>query len=514
MYKTGKTGKCISLNSYSDLYDNEGILTARGKVLIMIKLAKTIFIITILTMLGSMVSYAGSASIQVKLDGMDIVSDSPPVIVNGRTLIPARALFEAMGGTVSWDGSARAVTADVAGVNIKLRIDSTRAYINGTESTLDVPARIIKSRTMIPVRFVTEAAGCQVSWDEKNRIVSIVSPNQEKELIVISGIELSPGGDQVFIYAGGEITQYSNFKMTSPNRYVLDIHHAILKPKDETISTGENSFVKSVRYSQYTKDSVRIVADLASFSSGSVSKSDTGRTISMSFVLNVPKIAKDIIEPDGIISNEDQMILDRYGLKPVAPEAQHKLVVIDAGHGGADPGARGYENGIAVLNEKDVNLDVALRLRDMLTAAGARLYMIRTGDVTIPLYDRQDAANLLEASLYVSIHNNSYSTSTPNGTEVLYRAKDDPPLDGISARELAENLQRTLVSNLGLANRGAKVNPSLAVLRRTAMPAVIIEGAFLSNPGDLSYMKTDDFSEKYAMSAAKCIIEALNKSIR
>ena len=214
------------------------------------------------------------------------------------------------------------------------------------------------------------------------------------------------------------------------------------------------------------------------------------------------------------ISEEDQTILDQYGLLPVDEAARNKLVVIDPGHGGTDTGSRGFENGVAVMNEKDINLDIALRIRKMLEAAGARIYMIRTEDTTIPLYDRQDTANSLAASLYVAIHNNSYTSSSASGTEVHYHGKDDPPVDGISGISLAENLQSTLASNLGLINRGTKASPELAVLRRTVMPAVIIEGAFISNPNDLSYMKTDDFREKYAMSAAKCIIEELNDSVK
>jgi len=219
-------------------------------------------------------------------------------------------------------------------------------------------------------------------------------------------------------------------------------------------------------------------------------------------------------EDQSSISREEQALLDRYGLSPVKEEAWHKLVVIDPGHGGSDTGSRGYENGIAVLNEKDVNLDVALRIQEMLEGAGARIYMIRTEDVTIPLYDRQDTANSLGAALYVAVHNNSYTNPVPAGTEVHYRGKDDSPVDGISGRELAENLQRALTYSLGLPDRGTKVSPELAVLRRTVMPAVIIEGAFLSNPTDLNYMKTEDFREQYAAATAKCIIEALNASVK
>ncbi len=105
--------------------------------------------------------------------------------------------------------------------------------------------------------------------------------------------------------------------------------------------------------------------------------------------MNEPDVPGEVIEPDGIISEEDREILDQYGLSPVTTEAQRKLVVIDPGHGGSDTGSRGTRTEIPVLNEKDVNLDVALRIQKMLEAAGARLYMIRTEDATIPLYDRR-----------------------------------------------------------------------------------------------------------------------------
>lgn len=478
------------------------------------RMARTVLLMMLVMIFATAAAFAGTEPVRINLDGIDVRSDSPPVIVEGRTLVPARAVFEAMGGAVSWDAAAREVSVEIDDVNVKLKIDSKKAYINGTEKALDVPARIIKDRTMIPVRFVSEAAGCEVSWDDKNRVVSILSPADEVEiaLTAIRSIELARKGDSVIINADGEITDFTSFVMKNPSRLVFDIKNAKLDMKDGTIKIEDNPFMKAIRYSQYTKDSVRIVADLTDFSSGTVSRSGSMRTAYLTFEVSEPELPGEN-DQDISISEEDQVVLDQYGLSAVTAGARQKMVVIDPGHGGADTGSRGYENGIAVLNEKDVNLDVALRLQKMLKAAGARIYMIRTGDVTVPLYDRQDTANAMGASLYVSIHNNSYTNSTPSGTEVHYHGKNDPPMDGISAMELAQNLQGTLVSNLGLLNRGAKVSPELAVLRRTVMPAVIIEGAFLSNPNDLNTLKTDDFREKYAMSTAKCIIEALNKSI-
>jgi N-acetylmuramoyl-L-alanine amidase len=478
------------------------------------RLVKLVLMVMIVVLSGTAVSFADTGQIKIRLDGVDIPCDSPPVIVDGRTLVPARAVFEAMGGTVGWNEASREVNIVVRDINVNLKIGSRTAYISGEGQQLDVPARIIKNRTMIPVRFVSEAVGFQVSWDDKNRIVGIVTPAEEPDdRTAIKSIELAREGNRVIVSAEREITDFTTFKMSNPARLVLDIKNAKLSVSDGAINTGDNPFFKAIRYSQYTKDSVRIVADLTQFSSGTVSRSDSMRTAYMTFETEEPPSQTGGNGLDNSISKEDQAILDQYGLQAVTAEVRQKLVVIDPGHGGSDTGSRGFENGIAVLNEKDVNLDVTLRIQKMLEAAGARIYMIRTEDVTIPLYDRQDTANSMGASLYVAIHNNSYTNGTPSGTEVHYHGKSDPPLDGISAMELAENLQRTLASNLGLPNRGTKVSPELAVLRRTVMPAVIIEGAFISNPDDLSYMKTDDFREKYAMSAAKCIIEALNGSI-
>lgn len=480
------------------------------------RLAKLAIMVMIVVVFGTVISFAGTGEIKISIDGVDIICDSPPLIIDGRTLVPARAVFEAMGGNVEWNEASREVNIAVRDTDVNLKIEAETAYINGSEKQLDVPAKIIKNRTMIPVRFVSEAVGFTVSWDEKNRVVVIVSPEAaEEEMRVISRIELSQEGDWVIVDADREIKDFTTFKMSNPSRLVFDIKNAELEMTGGALNVpADNPFFTAVRYSQYSANSVRIVADLKSYSFGTVSRSDSMRTAYLTFEVNEPEALRDVIEPDGSISKDDQEILDQYGLVPVAEEAQHKIVVIDPGHGGADTGARGYENGVPVLNEKDVNLDVALRIQKMLEAAGTRLYMIRTKDITIPLYDRQDTANLLEASLYVSIHNNSFTNGTPNGTEVHYHGKSDPAMDGISAMELAKNMQSTLASNLGLTNRGTKVSPDLAVLRRTVMPAVIIEGAFLSNSNDLNYMKTDDFREKYAISVAKSIIEALNGSVK
>ncbi|HWQ77941.1 MAG TPA: N-acetylmuramoyl-L-alanine amidase family protein [Anaerovoracaceae bacterium] len=479
------------------------------------RLIRMAFLTMIAVILGAAVCFADPGGIGIKLDGADIITDTPPVIENGRTLAPIRVVFEAMGGTASWNEASREVTLSGRDTEIKLTIGSTDAYINGTVKTLDVPARIINSRTMIPVRFVSEALGCEVSWDEVSRTVSIVSPIDEKDLAVIRSIQLSSKGDKVTIKADREVPDVKTYKMTDPSRLVFEIKGAKLNIQDGMLEK-ESPFIKSIDYSQYSRDTVRITAELTGSASGTVSRSDSERTFFLNFEEDDGSTEDNVTAPEseqGSLTEEDLAILDQYGLPAVAEEARNKLVVIDPGHGGKDTGALGYEYGSIVLYEKDVNLDIGLRVQKLLEAAGVRLYMIRTEDVYVPLYDRQDIANNLGASLYVSIHNNANSSSVPNGTEVYYRGPNDPPLNGISAVTLAENLQKTISANLGVTDRGTKISTGLAVLRRTLMPAVIIEGAYISNQDDLNKMKTDSYREQYAVSLVKCVIEALNNSI-
>lgn len=108
----------------------------------------------------------------VVIDGQQQTYDQPPVVINGRTLVPLRGIFEALNANVNWDGSTQTVTAQKADTTITLQIGSTNATKNGDSITLDEAAQIMNGRTMVPVRFVGESLGANVNWDGvKNSIV-------------------------------------------------------------------------------------------------------------------------------------------------------------------------------------------------------------------------------------------------------------------------------------------------------------------------------------------------------
>lgn len=98
-----------------------------------------------------------------------------PVIVEGRTLVPLRAVFEALGATVDWNNDTRTVTSVRGEVGISLAVGSTALVVNGETKTIDVPAQIMNDRTMVPVRAVAEAFGCKVEWNNDTRTVVIAT---------------------------------------------------------------------------------------------------------------------------------------------------------------------------------------------------------------------------------------------------------------------------------------------------------------------------------------------------
>ncbi|MFV0518137.1 MAG: copper amine oxidase N-terminal domain-containing protein, partial [Aminipila sp.] len=127
--------------------------------------------------------------------------DVPPVIVKERTLIPARALFEGMGGKVTWNNDTQSVFVTYDNTEVVLTIGSKTALVNGVAKELEVPAMIIDhdgdyyGSTMIPVRFTAEALGCKVGWEDPTRSVVVESPSNDSNSGNSNGNNDSNTGD-------------------------------------------------------------------------------------------------------------------------------------------------------------------------------------------------------------------------------------------------------------------------------------------------------------------------------
>lgn len=121
---------------------------------------------------------AGDKTPTVILDGKAMNFEVPPIIEDGRTLVPLRAIFEAFGASVDWEQRTQTVTATKDQTKVVLKIGSRSPTVNGQTWPLDVPAKIVNNRTLAPLRFVGEAFGGKVDWDQQTRTVTMQSPVQ------------------------------------------------------------------------------------------------------------------------------------------------------------------------------------------------------------------------------------------------------------------------------------------------------------------------------------------------
>ena len=112
-------------------------------------------------------------NIAVRLNGYELYFDQPPIIVDNRTLVPLRAIFEAMGASVDWIQSEQTVISQRDDVVISLQIGSDFMYRNGEQIILDVPAMVVNDRTLVPVRAISEAFGAEVDWNNSTKTVEI-----------------------------------------------------------------------------------------------------------------------------------------------------------------------------------------------------------------------------------------------------------------------------------------------------------------------------------------------------
>jgi len=182
------------------------------------------------------------------------------------------------------------------------------------------------------------------------------------------------------------------------------------------------------------------------------------------------------------------------GLIALAASAfgQSRTIVIDAGHGGFDRGGVPGQR----ISEKDKCLDVAQRLKRILQAEGYRIIMTRDSDVFIPLPTRVAIANSNRGANFVSIHFNCASRVGANGIETYYYSSD--------SASLAASIHRNVVSGAPSENRGIR-RRGFYVLRRTSIPAVLVECGFLTNPTEGRLALTTDYRQRLAEQIARGI---------
>ena len=343
-----------------------------------------------------------------------------------------------------------------------------------------------------------------------------------------------------------------------PPRIYVDIYPVILSDTVEREINLEHKHLQRIRVGQFDKTTVRIVLDLSSLTSYKLFKVKEPHQLIIDLVGKEKKELKPYVTKEAPERKKETRIAKKKE-KAVAEEKRQpkeeityiplarqlglgvKRVVIDAGHGGDDPGAVG-PNG---LKEKDVALKIALKLGELLRdRLGLEVIYTRSSDVFVPLVKRPAIANSMKADLFISIHLNASPDPKAKGVEVYYlNFTTDPEAMRVAAlensvankgladlqdlvkalisntklsesRALAEKVQRELVQTLrrhypDVVDRGVKYAPFL-VLVGTRMPAILVEAEFITNPEMAERLKDDRFVELIAEGLAKGVESYVN----
>lgn len=204
---------------------------------------------------------------------------------------------------------------------------------------------------------------------------------------------------------------------------------------------------------------------------------------------------------DPVVDTETQ-IKDTYHYEYVKPDASGLSIVLDAGHGGNDPGT--------VINdtilEKDINLAVTQKVAALLKEAGAAVSMIRETDEYVDLSDRNTRGNQITADLFLSLHCNSYEDdSSIDGLEMYYHRNSE------TSKQYAEAMTQYMKGTNTIHVRDAS-RQNMQVLRNSSMPAVMIEMGFLSNPAECENLNTPLYQDFLARMITTSIVETLKAS--
>lgn len=196
---------------------------------------------------------------------------------------------------------------------------------------------------------------------------------------------------------------------------------------------------------------------------------------------------------------------------PAFSGAGEYVIVLDAGHGSPDGGAVGADG----TEEKDINLDIVLKLQEILESRGAHVILTRSGDSGIydgsaktihekkvsDMHNRREIINSSGADLFISIHMNAFGDSSSNGLHVFY-ARNHPEAEATAAA-----IQDSIASFTGAATHSVKAaSDTLFLMKNPTPPAVLVECGFITNPEEERLLNTDDYRARIAFAIANAIL--------
>ena len=426
-------------------------------------------------------------AVSIVLDGQLLESDIPAFIMDSRTLVPVRIISEHMGASVTWKADTRQVLIENSSTSITLTIGSPLAVVNGQTVELydGVPATMAAvgslTRTMVPLRFLSEQMGATVEFDGETSTVIITSPAEETYGLTAPLLE-----DGVLTVAADPEAEVRIFTLTG--RVVADFPGGVLSDSSFGKVTVDGTAIAAVRYNQYDQGYdvsrvARVVFDL-----------QDGYSVD-DLLIDFEGGLLTVLQPEGPETPEEPETPKEPEVpeEPLAP-----LIVLDAGHGGSDTGAPyfGYD-------EKDLVLPMTLAVGEILEEAGYRVEYTRSDDTYVSLAARAEQANTQQADIFVSIHANAFPQKPElNGLETYYLVGGD------RSKVLAESIHEAVLASTGANDREIRT-ASYYVLKYTDMPAVLVETGYMSNEEECSKLADPAYQALVAQGIANGIMAYL-----
>lgn len=495
--------------------------------------------------------YTGSVY-SLYVNGTQIKAAMEPIIFNDHALVPVREIFEELGAQVDYTTETRCVEIQYEKTYIRMYINDNCAYINGRPTAIPdgvVPKLINKpgglTKTMVPVRFISETVGMTVDFDGSKGQISITSddaeptpppaptpvptaaptptptpaptaaPTPTPKPVSIVEIEKKLVSDTKLtvtaICDGSAKGKVSYVTLENPERVVIDFKGMEYVDGDVTYEL-DGQGIRSLR-TGVDSERTRIVIDVENLKKYSVDFVENN-IIEITVTVTGEVSDKNETDDEKTSPSDEEAgktaVDSEYakGITPATSADKKKVIMLDAGHGGTDPGAIGKLDGKEIY-EKDLTLTITYKVKAILEANGYKTSMTRTGDTLPSLSERPEQANEEDCALFVSVHINSAAATEAHGTETYYSDENNDDDYGITSEEFAENIQEGMLKYMNSYDRGVRM-ANWAVIRKSNMPAILLEVGFISNEDELRKMCDDDYQNKVATGIAEGIINTIH----
>lgn len=451
-------------------------------------------------LLFTLKSYAMNLPIVVNGKQATFQSDQTPYVSNSRTMIPIRGLSDDLGYSVVWDGTNGTVKVTYGSSTLILSLNSNVIVLNGKNITIDAQTEVQNQHVYVPLRSVVEAMGGQVGYDSSTGQITISATANTYTV---------QSGDTLFSISQKFNTTVNTIKTL--NKLSSD---TIVVGQKLTISSSSSNPTPTPTPTPAPQPTKAIVtASLLNVRYGPGTTYGIAGTLTNQTIVDVQSQYNGWVQIQyGTLKGYVSQTYISFNIPttPTAPSSgtlSGKVIAIDPGHGGSDSGAIGVDGSY----EKTYNWAYANLVKSDLEAMGAKVYLTRPetntrcggvydSGTTADLQCRVDLAASVNANIFMSIHMDWTPGAT--GTTTFYNSTNT--WDGnenpypVQSKELATYVQNSAVSALGLADRGVQ-NANFYVNRMAKMPSILIEAGFISNYSDIAVLLAKESQAAQAM---------------